>query len=594
LRPFVRESWARAIAAHVEPGLQRAPLVASPDALRHRREGSPWLRVAEDEARRQTELLADSGHILSLFDGDGQMVFADGDPHILDAMQEIHFMPGALWSEAAVGTNGPGTALSLGRPVHVVGAEHFCAGWQSWHCAALPLRDPVNGEIVGAIDLSGARERAHPLALRMAVSIGRAIEKAIEARSLERQIRLVMAYAEITARYPGQPVVVVDPARRVVIGSPALPKYPPRAMWGPGAPAILEEIAVRDAGQLAGLCLVLETHGRARPSPPAVPRRAGPPVTRYRLSDLTGSDPRLIEARRLAGIAAGNDLPVFIAGESGVGKEVVAQAIHAASARAPAAFVAVNCAAIPKDLLASELFGYVGGAFSGARTTGSPGKIEAADRGTLFLDEVLELSCTAQAALLRVLQEAEVTRVGAVRAQSVDVRVIAATNLDVAEALASGALRRDFYHRLNVLSIALPALRDRGADLPLLIGDLLAQAGRELGAPAIAIAPDALAALRAHSWPGNVRELKNLCRRLVATARGARIELADLPDELRARPPVASGATGETDRPDARIIAVVRAARTMAEAADRLGMDRSTLYRRLAKYGLRRKKTFES
>jgi len=593
LRPFVRESWARAIAANVEPGLQRAPLVASLDALRHRRETSPWLQVAEDEARRQTELIADSGHILSLFDADGQMVFADGDPRILDAMQDIHFMPGALWSEAAVGTNGPGTALSLGRPVHVVGAEHFCAGWQSWHCAALPLRDPVHGEIIGAIDLSGARERAHPLALRMAISIGRTIEKAIESRSLERRMRLVMAYAELTARYPGQPVVIVDPARRVVIGAPAVPDYPPRAAWGPGAPAVLEEIAIHDAGRLAGLGLVLEAREPARSTAGRGARRTGAPATRYRLADLTGDDPRLIEARRLAAVAARNDLPVFITGESGVGKEVVAQAIHAASARAHAAFVAVNCAAIPKDLLESELFGYVGGAFSGARAAGHPGKIEAADGGTLFLDEVLELSCAAQAALLRVLQEAEVTRVGASRPQAVDLRVIAATNHDVAHALASGALRRDFYHRLNVLSIALPALRDRAGDVLPLIDHMLALACRELGAGSIAIAPDAVAALRGYAWPGNVRELKNLARRLVATVRGDRIELADLPDELRA-PGAAAAAQPDPDRPDARVVAVVQAARTMAEAAARLGMDRSTLYRRLAKYGLRRKKTIES
>jgi len=595
VRSFVRDSWARAIAANVEPGLQRAPLVASLDALRHRREASPWLQVAQDEARRHIELLADAGHILSLFDADGQMVFADGDPRILDAMQDIHFMPGALWSEAAVGTNGPGTALSLGRPVHVVGAEHFCAGWQSWHCAALPLRDPVRGEIIGALDLSGTRERAHPLALRMAISIGRAIEQALEARARERQVRLVMAYAELTARFPGQPVVVVDTARRVVIGGPAGPDDPPRAAWGPGAPAIREEIAIHDAGGLAGIGLVLEAREPTRSTAPGRgAQRGGKPATRYRLADLTGDDPRLIEARRLAAVAARNDLPVLITGESGVGKEVVAQAIHAASARAHAGFIAVNCAAIPKELLESELFGYVGGAFSGARAAGNPGKIEAADGGTLFLDEVLELSCAAQAALLRVLQEAEVTRVGASRPQAVDVRVIAATNHDVAQALARGALRRDFYHRLHVLSIALPALRDRPGDVPRLIDHMIARACRELGAPAIALAPDALAVLRGHAWPGNVRELENLARRLVATARGARIELADLPDELRAAGAAAPTAEPAPDRPDARVVAVVQAARTMAEAAARLGMDRSTLYRRLAKYGLRRKKTIES
>jgi transcriptional regulator of acetoin/glycerol metabolism len=584
VRPFVRDSWARSIAANVEPGLRRAPLIASADALALRCEASPWLRVAQDELHRQTELLAGSEHVLGLFDDDGQLVFADGDPRLVDAMQEVCFVPGALWSEAAVGTSGPGTALALGRPVHVIGAEHFCAAWQAWHCAAVPLRHPVHGDVIGAIDLSGSRERVQPLAHRAVAAIGRAVENAIAARLLERQARLLAALADVTARHPGQLVVAVDEARRVVGASPRLPEFPPGRTFGAGAPPILDELVVRHDGRIVGTCVIID----ARPHRRAPGASSPATTTRYRMTDLAGTDPRLVEARRLAGVAAGNHLPVFILGESGVGKEVVAQAIHAASARATGPFIAVNCAAIPKDLIESELFGYVGGAFSGARAGGSAGKIEAASGGTLFLDEVLELGSGQQAALLRVLQEGEVTRVGGIRTQPVDVRVIAATNHDVAQALASGALRRDFYHRLNVLSITLPPLRDRGADLPILIEDMLASACRELGHAPVEIAPEALLTLRSYSWPGNVRELKNVARRLVATLRGPRVELADLPEELRAS---AGGNAQATDPTEAQLVTVVQTSRTMSEAAARLGIDRSTLYRQLAKYGLRRKNT---
>src|SRR5262249_55197692 len=231
-RPFVRDSWARSIAANVEPGLRRAPLIASADALALHRAASPWLRVAQDELHRQTELLAGSEHVLGLFDVDGQLVFADGDPRLLDAMQEVRFVPGALWSEAAVGTSGPGTALALGRPVHVIGAEHFCAAWQAWHCAAGPVRHPVHGDVIGAIDLSGRRERVPPLAQRMVAAIGRAVENAIAARLLERQARLLAALADVTARHPGQPVVAVDEARRIVGPSPRLPEFPPGRALG--------------------------------------------------------------------------------------------------------------------------------------------------------------------------------------------------------------------------------------------------------------------------------------------------------------------------------------------------------------------------
>jgi DNA-binding NtrC family response regulator len=178
--------------------------------------------------------------------------------------------------------------------------------------------------------------------------------------------------------------------------------------------------------------------------------------------------------------------------------------------------------------------------------------------------------------------------VGAIHAQPVYVRVIAATNHEVARALAGGELRRDFYHRLNVLSITVPPLRDRGADLPILIEDMLASACRELGHAPVEIAPEALVALRSYSWPGNIRELENLARRLVATLRGPRVELADLPEELHAH---AGRTAGATDPTEAQLVAIVQTSRTMSEAAARLGIGRSTLYRQLAKYGLRRKNT---
>jgi transcriptional regulator with PAS, ATPase and Fis domain len=190
--------------------------------------------------------------------------------------------------------------------------------------------------------------------------------------------------------------------------------------------------------------------------------------TRYSFLDLLGQSPARAEACRIAGAAAANTLPVLILGESSVGKELFAQSIHGASERRDRPFVAVNCGALPGELVESELFGYVGGAFSGARREGSPGKFEAADGGTIFLDEIGELPPGAQTALLRVLQEGKITRVGGAQAKPVDVRVIAATNRDLQAALADGSLRRDLYYRLNVITLELPPLRERREDIPLL------------------------------------------------------------------------------------------------------------------------------
>ncbi len=587
-------------------------MVLGEDELASLCAASDWLPLARRVIERQTATLIDSGHVLTLFDAAGRMLHAEGDPHALDSLRDIHFMPGALWNEDSVGTNGPGTALATGRPVHVIGAEHFCLGWHAWHCAALPLHDPASGEIIGALDVSGDRDRVHPFALRLAAALGLAIEQALEARHHQRRGRLLTAFAELTARHPGQPIAAVDIAGQVLCASPSVPADllplaklggPPHVGLAEGAPRFTA-VPVYDGERAIGSCLILSP-----PSSSAVSSRRERPTTatatrarvRYSFADLVGECPRLREAARIARAAADNQLPVLVLGESGVGKEVIAQSIHAASARAMGPFVAVNCASLPRELLESELFGYVGGAFSGARAAGSAGKFEAADGGTLFLDEILELTPAAQAALLRVLQEGEITRVGANRSHPVDVRVIAATNHDLAAALAAGTLRRDLYHRINVLTVELPALRERTGDLAALVARFLADAQRETGRHGITVAPEVMVALEAHSWPGNLRELKNLLRGAVATCRDGQIGLHDLPAGMRhpvapAPPsPVLDGEAARTpgalDGMRARVVAVVEAARTMSEAAARLGIDRSTLYRQLERYGLRRKKT---
>ncbi len=348
---------------------------------------------------------------------------------------------------------------------------------------------------------------------------------------------------------------------------------------------------VLDGRTVVGGCFVLERHPAAATlrSSGRQQRRS---VTRYSLLDLLGESPPMLEAKRLARVAAGNTLPVLLHGESGTGKEVVAQAIHSASDRAHRPFIPVNCAALPRELVESELFGYTGGAYSGARREGAAGKFEAADGGTIFLDEISELSAAAQAALLRVLQEGEITRVGTVEPRRVDVRVIAATNRDLEQARADGSLRNDVYHRLNVLPIALVPLRERGDDVALLARRFVETESRELARPSVRLAPEVFAAFARYGWPGNVRELKNTVRRLIAVAPDDAITLADLPEPLRAGTdldlmmddPDAPGGRGADIEALRRILSE---SGTMAEAAARLGITRSTLYRRMERLGVR-------
>src|SRR5215472_4519898 len=251
---------------------------------------------------------------------------------------------------------------------------------------------------------------------------------------------------------------------------------------------------------------------------------------RYRL--VSGTSPAMQEALRLARTVAPTNTTVLLLGESGTGKEVVARAIHQWSPRADHPFVAVNCVALTPELLASELFGHERGAFTGAMAQ-KKGKFELADGGTLFLDEIGELAPDLQTKLLRVLQDKEFQRVGGVKDLRVDVRILAATNRDLHQALQRGTFREDLYYRLNVVAITLPALRERRADIPALVHHFITHYSREVNRPGLSISQEAVDMLQAYRWPGNVRELQNAIERAVVLSAGPSITPADFPAEIR-------------------------------------------------------------
>ncbi|NIK40677.1 two-component system NtrC family response regulator [Xanthomonas arboricola] len=305
---------------------------------------------------------------------------------------------------------------------------------------------------------------------------------------------------------------------------------------------------------------------------------------------LVGHSPAMRNVHKRIGLAAASDLPVLITGETGTGKELVARALHRASARAASAFVAVNCAAIPLELMESELFGHRKGAFSGA-TSDRIGLIREADGGTLFLDEIGDMPLPMQAKLLRFLQEGEVTPLGGRGAQKVDVRVLAATHRDLAAWVAAGQFRSDLRYRLNVVPIELPPLRERGQDIVLLAQYFL----RTGDGAARALSADAQARLLAYPWPGNVRELRNVMQRSQLLVRGHSIVAADLNDALdhSAEQPLTAGPLQGTlpeavARLEKQMIqdALAHSSGNRAEAARRLGIHRQLLYRKLDEYGL--------
>jgi transcriptional regulator with GAF, ATPase, and Fis domain len=302
------------------------------------------------------------------------------------------------------------------------------------------------------------------------------------------------------------------------------------------------------------------------------------------------------EALAQATKVAGTDTTVLLTGESGTGKEVVARFLHRASSRKEGPFVALNCAALPEQLLESELFGHEKGAFTGA-VAARPGRIEQAQGGVLFLDEVGEMSPAVQAKFLRVLQEREYQRLGGTRTLKADVRVLAATNRDLKAAIAKGGFREDLYYRLAVFDIPLPPLRERREDLLLLVDAFLEELGRSVGRPAPGISQEVRDALLAYPWPGNVRELRNAVERAVILCEGSLITSEHLPIALKPAAPSHAAAPQETDLPAGGVDldaierslvlkALERARNNKAQAAKLLGLTRSQLYSRLGKYGL--------
>src|SRR3989449_1126721 len=310
------------------------------------------------------------------------------------------------------------------------------------------------------------------------------------------------------------------------------------------------------------------------------------------VNELVGNAQPMQCVKEIISKVATTDSPVLIEGESGTGKELVAAAIHRLSGRAKGPFIPVNCSAIPEDLLESEFFGHVRGAFSGA-VSDALGLFRGANEGTIFLDEIAELSPGLQVKLLRVLQEMQVRPVGSTKAHPVDVRVIAATNRDLDRTIADGSFRQDLYYRLNVVRVSLPPLRTRREDIPALVNHFLRRYNRRFRRDVKGITPDALGALGAYDFPGNVRELENVIERAFATGAREQLTLSDLPVLGPASVPSATIASPSGNVPrlaDVEKDLILRALAFYKDdkeaAASALGISRRTIYRRLKEYGM--------
>ncbi|MFN0101690.1 MAG: sigma-54-dependent transcriptional regulator [Bryobacteraceae bacterium] len=316
---------------------------------------------------------------------------------------------------------------------------------------------------------------------------------------------------------------------------------------------------------------------------------------RYQLDSIVGRSPAMQDVFAMVLRAAPTRATVLLAGESGVGKDMIARAIHYHSPRKDKPFVKINCTAIPENLMESELFGYEKGAFTGANMT-KPGKFELADTGTVFLDEIGDVPLTIQVKLLRILQEREFERLGSNKTRHIDVRVVAATNVDLRRALEEGTFREDLYYRLNVLPISIPSLRERREDIPYLADHFIRKHAAELGAAELEISAEAADKLMAYHWPGNVRELENVIERSLVLTSGGRLKAEDIRLDMVPRSRGAAGGSEPLFLPDGMTLdqyeetiireAMRRAQGNKSQAARLLGLTRNALRYRLGQMGM--------
>jgi sigma-54 dependent transcriptional regulator, acetoin dehydrogenase operon transcriptional activator AcoR len=585
VRDLVLDSWRRCQAFGVDPGQRAAEIPGTAlDGYDHRQ-----LRLAVQAALPPiAAYLSETRSVLIASDASGILLAVEGDRVLTERLACNHAVPGAAWHEHQIGTNAVGTALALCRPVQIHGQEHFCEAGKPWSCTAAPIHDPTGGTVLGVIDVTGPASAALTHAGAFVMAMAERIRALLTQYELLARARLFELYADHRP-YSGE-VVLLDRRGRVVKATPGarLEKTalrPGRQLPGVNAdrlasglfPHLPETIRrdwltpLVDMGECVGAILRLPSRASLKPTPAALAPS---------LEAILDTSPSLGQLLTLAQRYAPSRTPLLLQGETGTGKDLLAVAIHRAGPDPDTPFVAVNCAALPRELIASELFGYVDGAFTGARRGGACGRFEQAHTGTLFLDEVGDMPLDLQPYLLRAVEEQQISRLGDPALRSVNVRVIAASNRPLALEVAAGRFRVDLFYRLNGAVVSLPPLRERLEDLPWLVPALLRQIAPDRAVD-VDVVDSILARLRAHDWPGNVRELRSVLARMVTLSPDGWLDPASLALDGPGTAP--EGKLRSQER-TMILAAMTDAQGSVRQAAQALGISRATLYRRLTAY----------
>ncbi|MGG3739231.1 sigma-54-dependent Fis family transcriptional regulator [Aeribacillus pallidus] len=622
IRKNVLESWKRCQETGVDPRQLQTKMALTEYDLKYLLNDSELYQVAKPVIDDLFHKMKGTGYLVTLSDESGRIIYLKGEPHVLREAEKMNFAAGMDWSEKTAGTNAIGTSIVTNNPIQIFSAEHFCQGCHPWTCSSAPITHPFTQEIIGAIDFTGFWGNAQPHTLGLAVSIAQVIENQLAHVYMKVNNYLTEYFFQVVHKWKNDHILVLNHAFFVVKSSEKLiesfnlqhvgdlkehPDFHPlineleMMSKFPNRNYISSELMIRDfkvfaierihfKGNVAGYMVVLKDNKKVSRTPSPLILQDGP------WQDVIGTSDAFLKALYKCYKAAPSNVPILLLGESGTGKEKIAKAIHKSSQRRDEPFLAINCGAIPKELIGSELFGYEGGTFTGGRKEGKKGKFEEANGGTLFLDEIGEMPLDLQVHLLRVLQEKEITRLGSSRIIPINVRIIAATNKNLYDLCKQGLFREDLFFRLNVVTVNLPPLRERKEDIPLIADYFLKQLAKKYGRQSLSLAEETHNYFLEYTWPGNIRELQNVLEHAVIFSDSPVIKLEDLPAYLMEN---RMSHTLTHQQKDLSLIEVeeqkvlIRLLEetdwNLSAVAKKMNIARSTLYRKLKKYELKRK-----
>jgi len=624
VEPTIGLSWERCRHYKIDPydPLTNCPVLTEEELQARREQRKVLLDNATPFLETLYRIVEGSGFMVILTDEQGWVLEMLGDPEIISNTRQLNFTPGSNWSEERRGTNAIGTAIIERRPLQVYATEHYCQSLHHLTCSASPIYD-CNNVMIGVLDVTGPYQYGHPHTLGMVVSAVKAIESQIANKAAADNV--FSAYSKLDTIIESMSSGLISVNQYGVIKhvntlAASFINAEPQSLIGKtiadifGENSRLEQalkkgeefsteeiIAYTPKGRVPlissakifkdrkGKNGIIATLLEQKQVHRLVNEIAGVQA-RFSFKDVVGSSEEIQKVIALAKTVARNDSTILIQGESGTGKEIFAQAIHCHSRRKEEPFIAINCAAIPRALVESELFGYVDGAFTGGRKGGRPGKLELANGGTIFLDEIGDMPLEIQGSLLRFLQERQITRIGGHKPIPLDVRVIAATHKDLSQEVDKGNFRLDLYYRLNVVRLQLPSLRERKEDIIPLVEYFISRMSRQMGKQEPVISDEAMWLLENYDWPGNIRELENMVEQVMNILEGPVLTATHLPEALK-KPyhshlnVIAGGLLKENEA--TLIKQAIRLCKgNLTESAKYLGIGRATLYRKIKKLGI--------